>query len=725
MAQQVQGQFGYQKVQLIKTNPLGIGSYGAVYKAMCDHLPCAGKILHPTLFQFNEPGAMTLMRRFEQECSYLSAIRHPNIVQYLGLHQDPETQLPVLLMELMDDNLTHFLQQSQDSLPYHTQANICYDIALALVYLHSNGIIHRDLSSNNILLIGAGNRAKVSDFGMAKLLDTNCTTMTRLTMCPGTLPYMPPEALDDPPVYTDKLDSFSFGVLNIQIITRQFPNPGCRTMKVEDPRSPTGIIEMPILEIERRKSHIKLINPTHPLLTIATDCLSYNQKDRPSAKELCYCLATLKEASQYCDRVQETQERSRLLQSTTADRENGERQLREQHQENKQLQQHREKCDEQTVCVAKHQQATDCVIEARKRQLQGLSKQLVASEQVPAQFQQDGLQRDKWDQKMHGRDEYLRQELKKEDRVLQQSMVTVKTKLTLSWKTCHTSPNKMYRGSATVCGSIAYFRPAASRQVLSYDSTKEEWSAFPECPTYNFTLVVVNSIVTAVGGEQSDNYTKTLLSLMEESGKRRWVEHFPPMPTPRELTAAVCNEKSLVVAGGEIDWAAELTTVEVMDLDIPTWSTASSLPHPLSYASATLCAGNVYLVGGWDQRGDTKSVLTCSLSALVQSQTTVANTDHPANYPVWHMIADLPVTRSTCVTQNGQLMALGGYNLDGKNTNNIYMYNTETNSWEVISHMSTPRCRCLVTVLPGCEIIVVGGQTNTGETDTVEIATLQ
>ena len=133
MAQQVQGQFGYQKVQLIKTNPLGIGSYGAVYKAMCDHLPCAGKILHPTLFQFNEPGAMTLMRRFEQECSYLSAIRHPNIVQYLGLHQDPETQLPVLLMELMDDNLTHFLQQSQDSLPYHTQANICYDIALALV----------------------------------------------------------------------------------------------------------------------------------------------------------------------------------------------------------------------------------------------------------------------------------------------------------------------------------------------------------------------------------------------------------------------------------------------------------------------------------------------------------------------------------------------------------------------------------------------------------------
>ena len=66
-----QGQFGYQKVQLIKTKPLGTGSYGAVYMAMCDDLPCAGKILHPTLFQSNDPGAMTVMKRFQQECSFL------------------------------------------------------------------------------------------------------------------------------------------------------------------------------------------------------------------------------------------------------------------------------------------------------------------------------------------------------------------------------------------------------------------------------------------------------------------------------------------------------------------------------------------------------------------------------------------------------------------------------------------------------------------------------
>ena len=188
-----------------------------VYKAMCDNLPCAAKILHPTLFQSNDPGTMTIMKQFQQECSVLSAIRHPNVVQYLGLYQDPETRLPVLLMELMDDNLTRFLERFEEPLPYHIQVNICHDIALALAYLHSNDIIHRDLSSNNVLLIGAGNRAKVTDFGMAKLFNINRATMTPLTMCPGTLAYMSPEALDDPPVYTKKLDSFSFGVLSIQI----------------------------------------------------------------------------------------------------------------------------------------------------------------------------------------------------------------------------------------------------------------------------------------------------------------------------------------------------------------------------------------------------------------------------------------------------------------------------------------------------------------------------
>ena len=305
-----QENIGFKKFELIKTKPLGNGSYGAVYKAICDDLPCAGKILHPTLFQSNDPGASTTMRQFEQECSFLSAIRHPNIVQYLASWQDPETRLPVLLMELMDDSLTKFLEQSQEPLSFHIQVNICHDIALALAYLHANDIIHRDLSSNNVLLIGAGNRAKVTDFGMAKFFDVNRTTLPSQTMCLGILVYMSPEALDEPPKYTKKLDIFSFGVLVIQIITRQFPKPGSRTETVRDPRSPTRRTEMPVLETERRKSHIDLIIPTHPLLKIAKECLNFKEKDRPSAEELCYRLSALKEDDHYRQSVQQVQVRS-------------------------------------------------------------------------------------------------------------------------------------------------------------------------------------------------------------------------------------------------------------------------------------------------------------------------------------------------------------------------------------------------------------------------------
>ena len=436
MAQKVQGQFGYQTVQLIKTKPLGTGSYGAVYKAMCDDLPCAGKILHPTLFQFNDPGTMGVMKRFEQECSFLSAVRHPNIVQYLGVHQDPGTQLPVLLMELMDESLTQFLEQSQELLPYHTQVDICHDIALALAYLHSNGIIHRDLSSNNVLLIGR-NKAKVTDFGMAKFFDTSRTSMTPLTVCPGTLAYMSPEALQDQPVYTKKLDTFSFGVLDIQIITRQFPNPGPRLKKVQDSRYPMGTVQIAIPDAERRKSHVDLINPTHPLLPIATDCLSYSEEDRPSAQGLCRQLAKLKETSRYSDSVQRAQEGSRSAESATADRERQIMKLQQQQKEcNQHIQdlQHQLKVSdgqfrERNAVIAARQQEIqqlqqvtrekDRDIEIRERQLQKLNQQLTTSQQVTAQLKE--MIQESQEEKKH-----LQQEL---DKVSQQSMVTQKGKL--------------------------------------------------------------------------------------------------------------------------------------------------------------------------------------------------------------------------------------------------------------------------------------------------------
>ena len=120
------------------------------------------------------------LHRFEQECHFLSRLNHPNIVQYLGTYRDPETNSLALLMELMDESLTHFLESSPGDIPYHIQVNLSQDIAQALAFLHANGIIHRDLSSNNVLLI-ARSRAKVSDFGMSKFVDMNTTRLATLT----------------------------------------------------------------------------------------------------------------------------------------------------------------------------------------------------------------------------------------------------------------------------------------------------------------------------------------------------------------------------------------------------------------------------------------------------------------------------------------------------------------------------------------------------------------
>ena len=319
MAFEQEKNFRFRSIRLIKDQILGIGSYGKVCKAECDGLLCAAKIIHETLF---DPTAQQLiapqrehrlpMRRFEQECEFLSTIRHPNIIQYLGMYKDPDTNLPVLLMELMDDSLTHFLESSPQPIPYHIQVNICHDISLALSFLHSNGIVHRDLSANNVLMIG-DIRAKVTDFGMARLGDMNPqATHLTFTMCPGTDVYMPPEAVKDKPVYTEKIDCFSFGVIAVQIMTRLFPRPGNRRKEVEIEN--VGIVVKKVLECERRQNHISQIDPNHPLLAIALDCLKDEETERPNAQELCKTLGTLRKMPKYSESIKKIfQQKSELV----------------------------------------------------------------------------------------------------------------------------------------------------------------------------------------------------------------------------------------------------------------------------------------------------------------------------------------------------------------------------------------------------------------------------
>ena len=116
---------------------------------------------------------------------------------------------------------------------------------------------------------------------------------------------MPPEAVQDKPVYTEKIDLFSFGVIIVQTLTRQFPKPGDRLQEVEFNHSglPRGTVctcaHVP--EIDRRQNHISQINPNHSLLPIALDCLKDKDNECSSAHQLCDRVADLKGKSDYRD----------------------------------------------------------------------------------------------------------------------------------------------------------------------------------------------------------------------------------------------------------------------------------------------------------------------------------------------------------------------------------------------------------------------------------------
>jgi len=739
MAQQSQPQyeFRYERVELLKTESLGIGSYGTVCKAMCDDLPCAAKILHPALFQFTAPGATSVMRNFEQECHLLSAIKHPHIVQYLGTYHDPESRLPVLLMELMDESLTRFLERSHEQLPFHTEVNLSHDIVLALSYLHSNGIVHRDLSSNNVLLV-AGSRAKVTDFGMVKLYDVNCSTahLTPLTLCPGTMVYMSPEALGEPPVYTDRLDSFSLGVLCVQIMTRLFPDPGNRfkIIEINDPRAPSGRVQVEIPEIERRQSHIDLIDPGHPLLPVALDCLKDRDTERPSCHELCGHMSTLKASPNYTESVEQSQP------TQSANTESREREIHQSrqiqhlqqqlHAKDNQLHTLRDQLEEKrrqnlelrTLLTTKDErlagkdqqlQQKEAAMAAGQQEIQQLRQQLQTSGKEMAEFQQ--TVQDNYRQIQELQQQLRQRGGQRQEEGKASGAVASRSKIKLRWRDGGKAPCGMCGEVAAVNGSVAYLRPWGSNRVFAYNSTNNKWSELPECPNNVFSLAIVNSLLTAIGGETPNiKLTNSLLSLTNN----KWTKRFPPMPTKRYSTAAVCSGTSLVVAGGS-DGITNLTTVEVMDTETLRWSTARSLPHPVCQGMATLCGDQIYMLGGRNQsERQSNSVFTCSLASLLQScqsqsrgarLKTLSLTGRPK---VWHQLADTPVTLPTCASLNGELLAVGGEDSDRNESTAIHMYNTTTKSWEIISHMATPRSQCLVAVLPhNQQIMVVGGYT--------------
>ena len=742
-SQQQVERVGFKTVKLFKDQVLGIGSYGKVCKAKCDDLLCAAKLMHETLF---DPTAQQLIaaqrehrlpiRRFEQECEFMSSIRHPNIVQYLGLYRDVDTGLPALLMELMDNSLTHFVERCTQPIPYHIQANICHDITVALSFLHSNNIVHRDLSSNNVLLIGDV-RAKVTDFGMARLGDGNPqATQLTFTMCPGTDVYMPPEAVQDKPVYSEKIDCFSFGVITLQILTREFPKPGDRRKEIEiyQPGIPSGTVaEVRLPETERRQNHISRIDPNHTLLQVALLCLKDRAVERPSAQQLCERVAALKVSSEYSESVRAVRERSIAEQSRDGEREREVRLLREENcrcQETIQDQLNRLEEKDQTIIekdqslrekddmIAAEQQQVrekvrensrlerekDQLIEEKERQLRRVNQQLVESEQVIAQFQRRITEL-----------EQLRPTTDVSSRNIDESSSS-RARIKMTWREGRKAPCKMSSSYDAVADDTAMYVRTGSKKVYAYLTNTSSWSQLPDRPTYSCPSVIVNNLLTLVGGLHSHTITNQLFSLTGEGSGKRWTEKLPPMLTKRWGSIALCTGTALIVAGGMNKSDVPFQTVEVMNTENLHWSTAADLPQPLWCAPGAICGDYVYILS---LASCSKSMYTCPVSTLIQSCRSRPTAD------VWNRVAAPPVTHTTCVSSFGQLLTFGGNDSNLQSTTAVHMYNPTTDSWEVVSHMRIPRYDCFAAALPNNQLIVVGGFRYRGETDSVEVAIVE
>ena len=195
---------------------IGRGSWAVVKVAQFRGLHVAAKCLHEDLvFPYHH-------NIFLREMSIAAKLRHPNLLQFIGVTVEPRMNI---LTELMPTSLRALVNRTQ--LTKKQIVSIALDVARALNYLHlmrPDPILHRDLSSANVLLEPTpedGWKAKVSDYGTVNF------SQYLKTENPGSMVYSAPEA-HNPEMQSPKMDIYSFGVLLIEMCTSQFPVPEIR-----------------------------------------------------------------------------------------------------------------------------------------------------------------------------------------------------------------------------------------------------------------------------------------------------------------------------------------------------------------------------------------------------------------------------------------------------------------------------------------------------------------
>jgi serine/threonine protein kinase len=196
---------------------VGHGGMSSVYKARDSLLErnVALKVLHE---QYNADD--DFVERFKHEARAVAQLQHPNIVTVIDRGEEEGRQY--IVFEYIDgQNLKEYVVR-KGRLGVQEALEIAVEVARGLAFAHEQGLVHRDVKPQNVLLNGDG-RAKVTDFGIARTVDVEGITQTGMVM--GTSNYIAPEQAGGNEVDA-QTDVYSLGVVLYELLTGEVPFPG-------------------------------------------------------------------------------------------------------------------------------------------------------------------------------------------------------------------------------------------------------------------------------------------------------------------------------------------------------------------------------------------------------------------------------------------------------------------------------------------------------------------
>jgi serine/threonine protein kinase len=726
-------------INVIEDRKLGEGAYGIVKLANYHGLTVAVKKLLPSFFPHDvsvrqlDEEAQIILESFFNECSKLSRIRHPNVIQLLGITLDKETRLPAIIMELMHENLSHLLKRTS-SLPLYCEVNITHDIARALAYLHeafSPPIVHRDLSSNNIL-ISKDYRAKVTDLGVSKFESSSFFQRMVNTPAPGTIVYMAPEVRHIPADCSPAMDIFALGVLVIQIRSHKFPSPG-----PEQEKGKLGFAKT-VPEHERRHNHIKLMGRSHPLTKIALDCIKNSPKTRPTGLEICRELESISATNAY--------EESKLacqIQDGEAEaiRERISGLQHDLEQAKGELVQTKEEIERLTLELQNQQQDTYQLSES------AMSGGASVSDNNSKKFStklKSALKRNK--KKKKSKDVPMAEDDNEDENEDENNDMATSSEegfalitprivseaeremnkqelksSTFSW-TSHRCLLEGLQGatlrayvagcSLYLCGgATATSQPNNSVYFCTSRNVTRSWAKIVNpTPQYYYASAIINRELVLIGGLNASDGKCSRQLVTLDSHEKTWMSVLPPLPSARYSAAATTWGEYLIVIGGINDNGKVLDTVELLHLPSHQWSKAVSLPFGLAGSSVVAHRSRLYVLGGATSDGLTKAFFSIGMDHLLAT-TGQFNRWTTSSADVWVRHEDSPYTMMSLCLYRGYLLALGG---DEKTISInqpaewIWCYFSD-DGWTLIQHMHTGRKLCCAVSLSPSKLAVFGG----------------